>query len=116
MVDGRRSDMDDFPEAEELERAAAWRLRKADEGDRDSAVAAERLQALADDLRALGTTPLVAEYRCICNWLAESEGIEDFNHFAHEYRVGIGVTHTPTDGNAYIGALIKLSKDVFGQM
>ena len=107
--------MDDFPEAEELERAAAWRLRKADEGDRGSAVAAERLQAIADDLRAQGTTPLVAEYRCICNWLAESDGIEDFNHFAHEYRIGIGFSHTPEDSDAYIRALIKLSKDVFGE-
>ena len=107
--------MDDFPEAEELERAAAWRLRKADEGDRGSAVAAERLRAIAGDLRAHGTTPLVAEYRCICNWLAESDGIEDFNHFAHEYRIGIGFAHTPEDSDAYIRALIKLSKDVFGE-
>ena len=107
--------MDDFPEAEELERAAAWRLRKTDEGDHVSAAAAERLKAIADDLRAHGTTSLVAEYRCICNWLAESEGIEDFNHFAHEYRVGIGVTHTPATGDEYIRALIKLSKDVFGE-
>jgi hypothetical protein len=107
--------MDDFPEAEELERAAAWRLRKADEGDRTSAAAAERLQAIADDLRAHGTTPLVAEFRCICNWLAESEGIEDFSEFAHRYRVGIGFAHTPMTGDDYIGALIALSKDVFGQ-
>lgn len=107
--------MDYFPEAEELERAAAWRLRKADDGDRDSAAAAERLQAIADDLRAHGTTPLVAEYRCICNWLAESEGIEDFNHFSHEYRIGIFVTHTPATGDEYIRALIKLAKDVFGE-
>ncbi len=108
--------MDGFPEAEELERAAAWRLREADEGDQDSAAAAERLQAIADDLRAHGTTPLVAEYRCICNWLAESDGIEDFNHFAHEYRVGVGFAHTPENGDAYIRALIKLSKDVFGEV
>ncbi len=107
--------MDDHPEAEELERAAAWRLRKADEGDQASAAAAARLQALADDLKAQGTTPLVAEYRCICNWLAESEGIEDFNHFAHEYRVGIGFAHRPASGDDYIRALIKLSKDVFGE-
>lgn len=107
--------MDDFPEAEELERAAAWRLRKADEGDAASAAAAERLQSIADDLRGGGTTPLIAEYRCICNWLAESEGIEDFNAFAHDYRVGIGFAHTPATGEEYIVALIKLSKDVFGE-
>ena len=107
--------MEEHPEAEELERAAAWRLRKADEGDRGSAAAAATLQALADDLKAQGTTPLVAEYRCICNWLAESEGIEDFNHFAHEYRVGIGFAHRPAKGDDYIRALIKLSKDVFGE-
>jgi hypothetical protein len=107
--------MDDFPEAEELERAAAWRLRKADAGDAPSAAAAERLQAIADDLRAQGTTPLVAEYRCICNWLAESEGIEDFNAFAHEYRVGIGFEHAPESGEDYIRALIGISKAVFGE-
>jgi hypothetical protein len=107
--------MDEHPEAEELERAAAWRLRKADEGDVPSAAAAALLQSLADDLRARGTTPLVAEYRCICNWLAESEGIEDFNHFAHEYRVGIGFAHTPSTGEEYIRSLIKISKDVFGE-
>ncbi len=107
--------MDDFPEAEELERAAAWRLRKADEGDRDSAAAAERLQAIADDLRARGTTADVAEFRCICNWLAESEGIEDFNEFAHRYRVGIGFAHMPGNAEDYIRALIALSKKVFGE-
>ncbi len=108
--------MDDFPEAEELERAAAWRLRKvdADPADRVSAAAAETLQAIADDLRANGTTPLVAEYRCICNWLAESDAIEDFNIFAHEYRVEIGTTHAPANGEAYIRALMTLAKDAFG--
>ena len=107
--------MDDFPEAEELERTAAWRLRKADEGDQASADAAARLQEIAADLRAQGTTSLVAEYRCICNWLAESEGIEDFNEFAHHYRIGIGFAHTPATGEEYIRVLIKLSKDVFGE-
>ena len=107
--------MDDFPEAEELDRAAAWRLRKADEGDAASAAASERLLGIAADLRMHGTTALVAEYRCICNWLAESEGIEDFNEFAHRYRVGIGFAHTPATGEEYIRTLIKLSKDVFGE-
>ncbi|MEI7712631.1 MAG: hypothetical protein WCI94_14425 [Rhodospirillales bacterium] len=106
--------MDDFPEAEELDRAAAWRLRKADEGDTASAAAAERLLGIAADLRMHGTTDLVAEYRCICNWLAESEGIEDFNEFAHRYRVEIGFEHTPASGEEYIRALIALSKAVFG--
>lgn len=108
--------MDDLPEAEELETAAAWRLRKvdADPGDKASTAAAQRLQALADDLRTIGHTPLLAEYRCICNWLAESDGIEDFNHFAHEYRIGIGFAHAPDSANAYIGALISLAKDTFG--
>jgi hypothetical protein len=78
-------------------------------------LAAERLQAIADDLRAHGTTHPVAEFRCICYWLAESDGIEDFNHLAHEYRIGIGFEHTPATGDEYIRALIKLSKDVFGE-
>ncbi len=108
--------MDEFPEAEELESAAAWRMRKADADPRDtaSAAAADRLQALADDLRASGPTPLLGEYRCICNWLAESDGIEDFNHVAHEYRTAIGVTHMPETGEGYLLALIALAKDTFG--
>ncbi len=107
---------DDHPEAEELERAAAWRLRQVDAepGDAVSAAAAERLQALADDLRAGGAAKLVSEYRCICNWLAESDGIEDFNLFAHEYRLGIGVKNHPASGAAYVGALIRLAQDAFG--
>ena len=107
---------DDLPEAAELEAAAAWRLKKVDvdPGDTASAAAALWLQALADDLRARGHSPLLAEYRCICNWLAESDGIEDFNYFAQEYRSGVGFAHTPETGEAYVQALIKLAKDAFG--
>ena len=106
--------MDDLPEADELDVAAAWRLRQADAGDAASAAAAARLQSLAEDLRATGPTPLLAEYRCICNWLAESDGIEEFNYFAHEYRQGIGFANKPEGGAAYIGALIRLARDAFG--
>ncbi len=106
----------DCPEADELEAAAAWRLRKVDAepGDAVSAAAAVRLQALADDLRTGAAAKLVAEYRCICNWLAESDGIEEFNLFAHDYRVGIGVAYHPDNAAAYIGALIRIANDAFG--
>ncbi len=116
MEDNGMDETNDLPEAEELEAAAMWRLRKVDAEPTDSAsaAAAERLQMLANDLRAHGHTPLLAEYRCICNWLAESDGIEDFNHFAHEYRVGIGTLHAPDSGDAYIRVLISLAKDAFG--
>jgi hypothetical protein len=45
--------------------------------------------------------------RPICNWLAESEGIEDFNEFAHQYRISIGIAHTPATGGEYIHVLIN---------
>jgi hypothetical protein len=68
------SDEDQF-EAEELERVAAWRLRRVDEdpADAKSAAAAGQLERLADDVRALRGSPLFQEYGAICNWLGEVE-------------------------------------------
>ena len=50
---------DDSIEAEELERAADWRLRKVGEDPTDahSAAAAKLLQKLADDVRGLRGSP-----------------------------------------------------------
>lgn len=51
--------------------AAAWRLRllDADPDDQASRAAADRLQALADDLRRAELGPLWTELRSVCNWL-----------------------------------------------
>ena len=107
---------EDAFEAEELERAAEWRLRKfdADPSDMVSRDAAALLEKLARDVRALRGAAVFREYVAICNWLGESDGIADFMDMAKDYRARIGVDRTPTDGEAYIRALIELAKQTFG--
>ncbi|MGH7042088.1 MAG: hypothetical protein ACREFY_08150 [Acetobacteraceae bacterium] len=112
---GTEPDGDDPAEAEELDRAAEWRLRKvdADPTDRQSAAAAVELARLAAELRRLRGTPLHAEYAALCNWLGESDGITEFSLHAHEYRCGIGFAHVPATGEDYLRALIELAKQTF---
>lgn len=107
---------DDSPEADELEAAAEWRRRKvdADPSDAASAAAAELLQALATELRAMPHSSLIGELRAICGWLGEFEGMEDFAQLAHAYRAEIGFSHIPKDAEAYLHALITLAKQTFG--
>ena len=103
-------------EVVELERVADWRIRKLGEnpGDAESAVAAALLQKLADELRGLAGSPAYAEYRAICGWLDEYDGMEDFAERAHAYRVGIGVEHFPADGEAYLRVLTGFARETFG--
>jgi hypothetical protein len=103
-------------EAEELERAAEWRMRKvdADPSDTVSRAAAALLERLAEDVRRLPGTAAFREYTAICNWLSESDGIVDFMDMANDYRARIGVDHAPADGEAYLRALIDLAKRTFG--
>jgi hypothetical protein len=110
------TDVQDLFEVEQLQRAAEWRLRKvdADPSDTTSAAAAALLEKLAEDLRALCGSPLFREYMAICNWLGESDGIADFMDMASDYRARIGVDRSPTDGEAYLRALIALAKQTFG--
>ena len=65
-------------EAEELERAADWRLRKLgeDPADAQSAAAAKLLQKLAREVRGLGRSPAYTEYLAILNWLGENQAID----------------------------------------
>ncbi|MDR3537375.1 MAG: hypothetical protein P4L71_12830 [Acetobacteraceae bacterium] len=107
---------DDLPEVQDLEATAEWRLRKvdADPTDRQSAAAAQRMQDLAEELRGLETSPLFNEYRAICAWLDEFQGMEDFAAMAHAYRRGIGFTHHPENAEAYLQALLVLAKETFG--
>jgi hypothetical protein len=109
------SDDDQF-EAEQLERAAAWRLRRVDEdpADAKSAAAAGLLEKLAGDVRDLRGSALFQEYGAICNWLGESDGITDFMALANDYRSRIGFDHCPENGEAYLRALIDLAKQTFG--
>jgi LPS O-antigen subunit length determinant protein (WzzB/FepE family) len=110
------AEIPDPPEVEDLERAAAWRLRKldADPADRQSAAAAQRLQRLADELRQMQASPLYREFSAICNWLAESEDITDFAQLAHEYRLRIGVDVFPETGEDYLRALLEIARQTFG--
>jgi hypothetical protein len=103
-------------EADELERAAEWRMRKvdADPSDGVSREAAALLQRLAQDVRRLPGTPVFREYTAIGNWLSESDDIVDFADMANDYRARIGVDYAPADGEAYLRALIDLAKRTFG--
>jgi hypothetical protein len=103
-------------EAEQLERAAEWRMRKvdADPSDATSRAAAALLEKLAEDVRRLPGSPAFREYGAICNWLGESDGIADFIDMANDYRARIGVDHSPEDGEVYLRGLIDLAKQMFG--
>jgi hypothetical protein len=99
-------------EIEELERAAAWRLRLVDAnaGDVDSAAAARLLERLADDLRRNDYADLWTELRSIDNWLGESDAISDYADLAAAYRVRIGISAHPADGAAYLRGLLAIAR------
>ncbi|MBV9828321.1 MAG: hypothetical protein JO001_22030 [Alphaproteobacteria bacterium] len=103
-------------EADELERAAEWRMRKvdADPADAASRDAAALLARLAEDVRRLPGTAVFREYVAICNWLSESGEIVDFSDVANDYRARMGVDCAPPDGEAYLRALIDLARRTFG--
>ena len=108
--------MDNPVEAVELERTADWWIRKLGENpsDRVSAEAAKLLQKLADEVRGLQASPVYTEYLAILNWLGEFDVTEEFAERAHDYRLRIGVDHSPADGEAYLRALIELAKETAG--
>jgi hypothetical protein len=107
---------DVIPEVLELERVAEWRLRKVDArpSDEQSAKAARQLQKLADDLRTAPNAKLLEEYRCVCNWLSESDGISDFVPRADDYREMIAFGEWAETGDDYLRALIGLAQETFG--
>jgi hypothetical protein len=107
---------EDIPEVIELERVAEWRLRKVEArpSDRQSANAARQLQKLADDLRAAPNVKLLEEYRCICNWLSESDGISDFVLRAQDYREMIAFGEWAETSDDYLRALIAMAQETFG--
>lgn len=104
--------MAEHPEIEELERAAAWRLRQADAGPADTAsvAAARSLEALANDLRRNDYALLWTELRSIGNWLGESDAISDYAELAADYRARIGVSEHPADGAAYLTGLLAIAR------
>jgi hypothetical protein len=107
---------EDLPEVIELERVAEWRQRKVDASpaDEQSAKAARQLQKLGDDLRHAPNAKLLEEYRCICNWLSESDGISDFVLRAQDYREMIGFGEWAATGDDYLRSLIGLAQETFG--
>jgi hypothetical protein len=100
------------PEIEELERTAAWRLRRLDADPTDSAssAAVRLIEALVEDLRQNAHTPLWAELGSICNWLGESDAISDYADLAADYRARIGVSELPADGAAYVLGLLAIAR------
>jgi hypothetical protein len=109
-------DQDDQPEAAELERVAEWRLRKVDAkpDDTGSAKAAAQLRKLANELRHDASPKLLEEYRCVCNWLSESDGISDFQLRAQDFREMIGFGEWAETADDYLRALIGLAQETFG--
>jgi len=103
-------------EAEELERAADWRIRRLGENpaDTQSALAATLLQLLAEEVRAMRGSPAYTEYLAILNWLGEFDVIEEFAERADAFRSRIGVEHFPENAEAYLQALIALAKETAG--
>jgi hypothetical protein len=102
----------DLPEIDELQRAAAWRLRlvDADPTDTISAAAAGLLEALADDLQRNDLAALWTELRSIGNWLGESDAISDYADLAAAYRARIGVSEHPADGADYLRGLLAIAR------
>ena len=107
----------DMPEAEELERAAEWRLRlhDADSDDAASEAAAAQLSKLSEDLRPMPGSSLLDEYRCICNWLSESDDLSDLSQTVHDYNVAIGFGVWAETGEDYLRALIDIAHRTFGK-
>src|SRR4051794_41700724 len=103
-------------EAEELERAADWRIRKIGENpvDTQSAAAAKLLQKLAEEVRGLRGSPVYTEYLAILNWLRELDGTEAFAERARSYPSPIGIKHFPGNAEAYLLLLIPLAKGTPG--
>jgi hypothetical protein len=103
-------------EAEALERAAEWRMHKADADHGDTATrdAAALLERLAAEVRTLDGSAVAREYGAICNWLGESGEIADFMDMVSDRRARIGMDWLPENGEAYIRSLIELAKGTFG--
>jgi hypothetical protein len=103
-------------EAEELERAADWRIRKLGENpaDMQSLAAAELLRKLAEGVRGLRGSPAYTEYLAILNWLGEFDVMEEFAERANAYRSGIGVEHFPENGEVYLRTLTALARETAG--
>ena len=102
------------PEIEQLEHAAAWRLRLVDldPADRSSAAAAQILEQLAASLRHDDHADMWTELRSLGNWLAESDAISDYADLVTEYHARIGVERHPADAAAYLRDLLAIARSL----
>lgn len=112
------SQPEDVSEIHDLERTAERRMRQVDANPTDhvSAAAAQQLLALASSLRQPALSALLAELHALGNWLGESGGADDFLELAEAYRLSIGITHHPRDGEAYLRVLIDLARQAAGSL
>lgn len=111
-----RQDQDHMPEADALERAAAWRMRKvdADPSDERSLVAARQLERLAVELRTLRGTKTHTEYVAIHHWLSESDAVSEFAIQVEYFNERLGFGTWADDGQSYLRALVDLARETAG--
>ena len=109
-------DTADMPEATELEKAAAWRMRKvdADPSDTASLNAARQLEKLAGELRALRGSPNHAEFQCMRNWLGESDTESDLAMRIEYFNQRLGFGTWAEDGEGYLRAMLEMARETAG--
>lgn len=109
-------DTADMPEAAELEKTAAWRLRKvdADPSDTASLKAARQLEKLAAELRALLGSKQHAEYLAMRNWLGESDGVSELALRIEYFNQRLGFGTWAEDGEGYLRALLEMARETAG--
>ena len=79
-----------------------------------SATAAAQLRKIAGELRLLQDTPLFVEYRCMCNWLGESDGLTELALRREDFRTMFGFGVWAGSGEGYLRALIEMAKETTG--
>ncbi len=109
-------DTADMQEAEALERAAAWRMRKVDADPTDTASlrAARQLEKLAADLRALHGSKPHTEFLAMRNWLGESDGVSELAMRIEYFNERLGFGTWAEDGDGYLRALIEMARETAG--
>lgn len=109
-------DTADMPEAVELEKAAAWRMRKADADPSDTASlnAARQLEKLAQELRATRGSKVHAEYVAMRNWLGESDDVSELAMRIEYFNQRLGFGTWADDGETYLRVLLEMARETAG--
>lgn len=108
--------VEDMQEAIALERAAEWRMRKADADPSDdrSLTAARQLEKLAGELRALRGSKAHLEYITLHNWLSESDAVSELAINVEYFNERLGFGTWAEDGAGYLRALIEMARETAG--